>query len=707
MRLHCKINGRFGTDAHAMQSCIKPSDANDKHMLNSLHRILFNTSSGGLSVLTRVLARTALGKQVSIKPATKQSRGVSFTSALTPLLMVTAASLAACGTAPVAKLDGHLRSDTNDSAKPGAKSSASIPQPVRQVPLPPPPQSRIDEIRYSVTVKDVPVQDLLFAISRDTKVNIDVHRGIEGRVTLNAIDQTLKQILTRVSKQVDMRFEVDGPNLVVMPDSPYLKLYKVDYVNMTRDSSGSIGIQTQVVGPSGVGATSAGGAQNSTQLKIDNASKNRFWESLDKNIKELLRESDKQLPEGSSDTFVQARGAQQSITTQAQQRNQSRRNNTAASTQVAGPGVTQGDSVNESVEQRLTFREAASVIINPETGTVSVRATSRQQEKVAEFITQVAGAASRQVLIEATVVEVTLNDNYQSGVDWSALGLKGVGYSFTQAFTGQNLASAPYFGIQYSNPNAAVGGSISSSIKLLDSFGSTKVLSSPRITTLNNQTAVMKVVENKVYFTVKADVTTGATNAAGVSTALVSYTSTPNVVPEGFVMNVTAQISEGDIITLNVRPSITRIVSYVNDPNPDLARANVINRVPQIQTREFETVLRVASGQTAVLGGLMQDSFSASRDGLPIISRWKLFGDAVSYRNDVGRKTELVIFLRPLVIKDASIETDFSDYRRLLPDKQFFKEAEPLIPSLYPKSDTRDDAASSSSPSSSPVRPTP
>ena len=151
-------------------------------------------------------------------------------------------------------------------------------------------------------------------------------------------------------------------------------------------------------------------------------------------------------------------------------------------------------------------------------------------------------------------------------------------------------------------------------------------------------------------------------------------------------MNVTPQISEGDIVTLNIRPSITRIVSFVRDPNPDLARANVINQIPQIQTREFETVLRVPSGQTAVLGGLMQDSFEEKRDGLPILSRLKLIGDATSYRNDTGRKTELVVFLRPIVIKDASVETDFSAYRRLLPDSKFFKEAEPLIPALYPAS---------------------
>jgi MSHA biogenesis protein MshL len=601
-------------------------------------------------------------------------------------------TLVGCGTAPIARVDGHLKNDTRDAARPDApRPPGNVPPPVRQAPLPPPPLARIDEVKYSVTVKDVPVEQLLFAISRDTKVNIDVHPGIEGTVTLNAIDQTLRQILTRVAKQVDMRYEVDGPNLVVMRDAPYLKMYRVDYVNMARDSSGSIGVQTQVVGPSttGAGNTASGGAQNSTQLKIDNTSKNRFWESLEKNIKELLRETDKLLPEGSSETFVRDQVQGVSATNRAQvntQRGTATRSaaRSGSRTETTGPGVAESQTDSQSVTQTLTFREASSVIVNPETGTISVRATSRQQEKVGEFISQVTTTASRQVLIEATVVEVTLNDNYQSGVDWSALGLQGLGYSFTQSFTGQNLAQAPFFGIQYRNPNAAVGGSVSSSIKLLDSFGNTKVLSSPRITTLNNQTAVMKVVENKVYFTVKADVTLAASSGTTVATPIISYTSTPNVVPEGFVMNVTPQISEGDIVTLNVRPSITRIVGFVRDPNPDLARANVINQIPQIQTREFETVLRVPSGQTAVLGGLMQDSFEEKRDGLPILSRWKLIGDAVSYRNDTGRKTELVVFLRPVVIKDASVDTDFAAYRKLLPDNTFFKEQEPLVPSLYP-----------------------
>ena len=142
-------------------------------------------------------------------------------------------------------------------------------------------------------------------------------------------------------------------------------------------------------------------------------------------------------------------------------------------------------------------------------------------------------------------------------------------------------------------------------------------------------------------------------------------------------MSVTPQIGENDMVTLNVRPSITRITGFVNDPNPSLALAGVISRVPEIQTREIETMMRVPSGMTAVMGGLMQDSFVANRDGLPVLSRVPIVGDAVSYRNDTGRKTELVVFLRPIVIKDASMETDLSDYRRYLPDRSFFKDAEP------------------------------
>jgi general secretion pathway protein D len=528
------------------------------------------------------------------------------------------------------------------------------------------------------------VRDVLLAMARETKLNFDIHPGLEGSVTLNAIDQTLKQILTRMARQVDMRWEQDGPTITVMLDTPYLRNYRVDYVNMARDVSETVGIATQVISGGVAGATAQGaGSANNSTLTITNTSKNRFWETLEKNIKDLLRETDKQLPEGSSETYVQSRGQTQAASSQSRTTTtRPRATSTTGTTTVQTPGETAATQVGETVEQRLTFREAASVIVNPETGIVSVRATSRQHEKVREFLEQVAGSSKRQVMIEATVVEVTLNDNYQAGIDWSALGINGLGYSFTQAFTGPDLPGTPLrvntsaFTIHYSNPNAAVGGSIASSIKLLDSFGRTRVLSSPKLMVINNQTAVLKVVDNQVYFTVKADTVTNQT------TSTTTFTTTQNVVPVGFIMNVTPQISDSDMVTLDVRPTVTRIIDTVKDPNPSLAAANVTSLIPITQTREMESVLKVASGQIAVLGGLMLDSFEGRREGLPVASRIPVVGDFFSNRNDRAQKSELVIFIRPVVVREASLEGDLAAYRRYAPGAEFFNDTRSPLPKV-------------------------
>ena len=591
--------------------------------------------------------------------------------------LVLALALAACGTRPIAQSEAHIQ--------PEATRAEVIPAPVRAVPLPPAPRAHAPEIRYSVVVANQPVRDVLLAMARETQVNFDIHPGIEGAVTLNAIDQTLKQILTRMARQVDMRWEQDGDTITVMPDTPYLHNYRVDYVNMSRDVSETVGIATQVISGAVAGATAQGaGSANNSTLTVTNTSKNRFWETLERNVKDLLRETDKQLPEGSSETYVQTRGQTQAATSQSRATTTRARpgTTTGATTSLQTPGESAAVQSNETTEQRLTFREAASVIVNPETGIVSVRATSRQHEKVSEFLEQVAGASKRQVMIEATVVEVTLNDNYQTGVDWSALGLNGLGYSFRQAFTGPDLPGQPLrlnsssFAIQYSNPNAASGGSLSSTIRLLDTFGKTRVLSSPKLMVINNQTAVLKVVDNQVYFTVRADTVTNQT------TSTTTFTTTQNVVPVGFIMNVTPQISDGDMVTLDVRPTVTRIIDTVKDPNPSLAAANVTSLIPITQTREMESVLKVASGQTAVLGGLMLDSFEGKREGIPVASRIPLFGDLVSNRNDRAQKSELVVFIRPVVVREASVEGDLADYRKYLPDRDFFRDTRTATPKL-------------------------
>ncbi len=232
----------------------------------------------------------------------------------------------------------------------------------------------------------------------------------------------------------------------------------------------------------------------------------------------------------------------------------------------------------------------------------------------------------------------------------------------------------------YTNATSKFG-NLSGAVQLLDSFGDVKVLSSPKLSVMNNQTATLKVVDNKVYFTVS--VTPGTTSTTG--TTQPTFTTTPIPVAVGFTMNVTPEISDSDSVTINVRPTITRIIGYVNDPNPSLANpcgfnvtsgcsiAAVVNRVPEIRTREMESIIRVNSGQIAVLGGLMQDEINNLSDGVPVVDNIPGIGNIFKNRNDTKTKSELVIFLRPVIVKDASIEGDYSAYRNTLPDANFLK----------------------------------
>jgi len=578
--------------------------------------------------------------------------------------------LAACSApSPREPLKGHISGETVQPAPLG-----DIPAPVQQTLALPKPRAMPKAETYSVVVNNVQVRDLLFALARDAKVNVDIHPGINGVVTLNAIDQTLPQLLTRISKQVDMRFEMDGPNLSVMQDSPFLKHYKVDYVNMSRNVTGTVSTNSQIAtgtqsasGSSGTGATgTAGGSSgNVSNTRIDNASKNQFWESLEKNIKDLLRETDKVFPEGSSETVVEQSSAQNSTGAAALPQGTGQRAAQAIANALQNnptPGSS-SQAVGNSVVRRNTFREAASVIMNAESGVVTVRATQRQHEKIQEFLDRVINSARRQVLIEATIIEVALKDGYEQGIDWTALSSGGI----VKVLSRQPNGPANLTYDKGNNPTAI--------INLLETFGTTKVLSSPRLSVLNNQTALLKVVENVVYFNVKSEIS--GTTVAGV-TPPKAFTTTPQTVSVGLVLSVTPQVSDNDSVTLNVRPTITSIGAMVADPNPDLIISNL---VPQIRVREIESVMRVASGNIAILGGLMEDKISYQNQRIPIIGQVPLVGELVNSRNNQAQKSELVIFLRPVVIKDASIDGDYVGMRDLLPDERFFsqpKEAQPF-----------------------------
>ncbi|MBK8399849.1 MAG: pilus (MSHA type) biogenesis protein MshL [Propionivibrio sp.] len=585
---------------------------------------------------------------------------------------LTALLLTACAPSTLSggPSSGHLRAESV------TQTEGAIPQPVQQiVPLPRPRTVEKTET-YSVVVNNIKVQDLLFALARDAKLNVDIHPGITGYVSLNAIDQTLPQLLTRIAKQVDMRFELDGPNLAVMPDTPYLKNYKIDYVNMSRDVTGTVSTNTQIstsaVNTTG-GSTPGGG--NTSRLQIENKSRNHFWESLEKNLKDLLHETDKIFPEGSTETVTEQNSSQSTTGTGSTTPTVNAARGSRVNQTLAGsPNPAAMENSGATVVKRMTFREAASVISSPESGTITVRATSRQHEKVQEFIDRVMRSARRQVLIEATIVEVELSDGYQQGIEWSRIrddktaSSPASGFVINQPTLGTNPTnSVTPFIFSYFNKSNPLN--LLSTVNLLQSFGNLKVLSSPKLTVLNNQTATLKVSEEFVYFNVKSDIAAG-TLTTGPTKA---FTTTPQSVSIGFFMSLTAQISDNDTVTLNVRPSISSISDLKQDPNPDLAAASIKNLVPQIRTREIESLMRIESGDIAVLGGLMEDRMDNKTGRFPGLGDIPLFGELLNNRSNTSRKTELVIFIRPTVIRDASIQGDFGNFSGSLPNKEFFK----------------------------------
>ncbi len=589
--------------------------------------------------------------------------------------------LAACqAPTPQQPLAGHLSSEI---AAPQGRGE--IPAPVQDTLALPKPRALPKAETYSVVVNNVQVRDLLFALSRDAKVNVDIHPGITGTVSLNAINHTLPQLLTRISKQVDMRFELEGPNLAVMPDSPFLKHYKVDYVNMARTVTGNVSASTQIntsisggTGGSGSApaASGASGSGNISNTSILNSSKNLFWEQLEKNIKDILHETDKVFPEGSSETFIEQANSQTSTCAAALPQGGGQRAAQAIASALQTNPVpgSSSQATGNSVVRRSTFREAASVIMNPESGVITVRATSRQHEKIQEFIDRVTLSSHRQVLIEATIVEVQLGEGYQQGINWERIGSNAT-FSIERAGVSSNVGNAVTpFKMKYTN--TALG--LTAAVDLLQAFGTAKVLSSPRLSVMNNQTALLKVVENYTYFFVKSDIVPASVVGAQPTTAT---TTTPQTVSVGLVMTVTPQVSGNGTVILNVRPSISSITELKADPNPELAKAGVQNLVPQISTREIESIMRVNSGEIAVLGGLMKDGIDWKTGRVPLVGQIPLIGELFNTRNNSATKSELVIFLRPVIIKDASVNGDFAGYRAQLPGDDFFsqtREAQPL-----------------------------
>ena len=543
------------------------------------------------------------------------------------VVLVGALGLAACAydnSLTTSKIDpsGHLsrkdyldlRERNAEAPLPADEGFPPIPESaLGLIPPPPPPPAGSDRL-VSVSVTDsVPLRDVLIELARESKVNLELDPRIQGGIIFTAHNQPFDEVLKRICALAGLRSTVDGNFIHIELDEPYQQTYQLDFLSLERHTTSETAIATNVFDvnvANGSGSTGGGGSgngssagENNSTSKVSGTSEADLWTEVGRSITQILA-------------------------------------STAHKTDKDGA--------------------AANFSMDKQAGLVTVFGDSRQQAAIDAYFQKLRRKANAQVLIDARIIEVELDDSFKSGINWSTPFSRGLNL-------GANFAPAGLSptGLFTASVNAT---DFSGILNLVRTFGTTRVLSSPRLTVLNNQTAILKVATNQVYFVTQAQFTT-VTNANGSTvTTTPIYTSTPHTVPVGLVMTVQPSIdAEHGRVSMTLRPTISRIVSEVDDPSIGLnaAQAGVTNpvqsQIPVLAVREMDSVIRLHSGEVAVMGGLMQDSSINQDQGIPPFDSMPVVGTLAKSRDNEGTTTELVILLRATIADAPQADSADSD----------------------------------------------
>lgn len=573
---------------------------------------------------------------------------------------------AGCGSSSYEPSEFHITKEKVEAEAP--RFAGEVPRLVRRTAAMPTLEYSETQQTVDVVVHNVPVRDLIFALARDLELNADVDAKVTGIVSISAFDQTFEKILERLSRQLPIRYEFVGDTVVVVPDEPYMKQYQIDYLNITRtytsDSSASSVEPTD--GESG----------GSGSASISNSSESDFWNTLDDVLGEIV-----------DDTYD------------------------------AGTATNLGDEALEVSDGEHETLTESTYAIDPDTGIVIVVAPDYIQRQVQTYLDTINEVVQRQVLLEATVVEVLLNNNYNQGIDWSVFdpgareGLfvsQGSSLSSSPAFPGSVLQHDVFVRFEEGDEPGELGevspavegqintgitnprviarnipeslffggalriGDLEAAVHLLQKFGTAKVVSSPRLSALNNQGALLKVVDNQIYFTLEVDEEETESSLGDATSTARSIQTEETTVPVGFSMNVLPQISSDGRVMLNLKPSITRVIGSV--PIPSVSQAGVaVGARPIVRVREFESVLSLHDGEAAVLGGFIEDTTNDTRTGLPGAMDLPGIGSLFENNSEVSQRTQLIVFIKATVINNPSLNGDYAEYRDLLPDTNFVR----------------------------------
>lgn len=491
----------------------------------------------------------------------------------------------------------------------------NVPQPKREPKIP-------DVFRKKVSIDISENADLKQAISkvaRSLGINLRMSATVKAKMAFTATDELFIDVINDLSRIFGWRYKIEGNRIFVDDDKPYFKLYEVHFLNLSRDLSSSISTNSRVLSSVEDGATADTSEANGSSSVVNTNSNGNFWVELEANLKEIL----------------------------------------------AGQGA---------------------MTIHKQAGIISVTAPHSVHKLVGSYLEKLKTTCAAQVVIEAKIVEVSLNKEFRGGINWSSLrenfilgAPMGSAVSNEAAFN-PIAGSKDLFTIGINKKKYGIAGILHA----IEKFGSVRTLSNPRITIMNNQTGIIKVAKQEVYFNLRYD-NRYQTNVNGPNRE--SIYSNIKTVPIGLIFSVHPVINmeTGEVI-LTLRPTISKVSGYREDPsvafkNVSYSRASkdgeqdtsVSNMVPVVETREMDSVLKVKSGDIVVMGGLMTESTSRIRSGLPHASKVPMFGDVVGANTEENQVSEIIIFLRASIIKSGHssvLKKDKSIYKKFMIDNR-------------------------------------
>lgn len=435
----------------------------------------------------------------------------------------------------------------------------------------------------------VDVREILKTVAKSGGYGLQIAPDVEGTVNVHLENVTVPTALRALLEPVDLGYELVDGVLMVYKRGLVSRWFSFDYPVTQREGKGELRVSGR--GQSSTGATST---EDQNESHVTSTAAMAIWPEMMQALAILVFD---RAPETG-----------------------------------AAEGVTEALSLADG--------EGRSLVVSPMAGVIQATAEWKRLRQVELYLERMRTALRRQVAIEVKILEVTLSDELNTGVDWTAVSHEnGVDLDARQR-TVQGLGN-PVFNFVIS------GKSVSGLLEAVEKQGRVKVLSTPRITTLNNQKAVVRIVTEEVFY--EAQVEPPVVTNGVVTEPVVAYT--PNVIPVGFVLDVTPQVGMDDVITLNVHPTVTDIVRVETSPNSDTA--------PVLSVRELDTVGKVTDGETLVIAGFMSDGLNDQEQGVPFLKDVPLLGNFFKRKIKKQVQTEMVMLLTPVVL-DAGRTADWT-----------------------------------------------